>query len=404
MNYRHQIRVTLFKFIITMKSRQSSTPLLTALAIVVMVFAGCDTGDSVSGLQESLGDIPALRSIEGADNATITVNRNLKDSYFDITLASIAEGAEIVPGDYAAWCAQWDVRINSNNGNYSGVQVMDISDQEYWKEVVFLINEADYLMESDDDVRMQEIQVATWALIRHRTFNVDQSYLDRLGSEFSSTNLQAVLKIIKYVRDQAPGWNFRQMRKLIYYVQIIDEQDLIITKPKFEKGFGVRFKSFANTGSREIYLGAGDLGVGSNRSEVDLRWAEGANAVSFGYDAANDRLTASANGVNLIYGNLAANVAANTSCTIDTIDRVEVLVRAGHNNTTVQAAELVLGTVGSLTAVNGVSPGNQVLIEQDGLNISAGFLLNGTITLAGTFSGGDERSKVEILLGCPNFE
>mgnify|MGYP000665198746 CR=1 FL=1 len=48
---------------------------------------------------------------------------------------------------------------------------------------------------------------------------------------------------------------------------------------------GVRFRSFGNTGGNEIYLGVGDLGVGSNRVEKGHFWSKpGSYPVTFTYD------------------------------------------------------------------------------------------------------------------------
>ena len=61
-----------------------------------------------------------------------------------------------------------------------------------------------------------------------------------------------------------------------------------------EGSVAARFKSFGNTGSREIYVGLENLATSTTRlrAEVDAQWASGSNQITYAYDPLTDTLTA----------------------------------------------------------------------------------------------------------------
>ena len=96
-----------------------------------------------------------------------------------------------------------------------------------------------------------------------------------------------------------------------------------------EELIGVRFKSFANTGSREIYVGIPDLGNGSQRAETDYSWSQpGDHAVEFTLDRANDKLVAKVDSTSVKYTDLTENIGlySGGKCTLDTINSFQIQV------------------------------------------------------------------------------
>ncbi|TVQ09676.1 MAG: hypothetical protein EA364_13515 [Balneolaceae bacterium] len=212
------------------------------VVLVTGVFAmGCDSTDSLSGLEDTLKDIPSLRVIDGADNARIEVNRNNNSSYFTVKLDGIPEDLGLPAGEYDAWCAEWDTPIASNGNIYDGVQVLEITGEEYWKEVVFLLDHAEELLQTGLDtsegdqissfinINWEHIQLAVWCLINHRKFELNSSYLSQLEERFRNVDIETVELILKYVRQHVSSWEFEKMKKVIYYLKNKgNTQDLII--------------------------------------------------------------------------------------------------------------------------------------------------------------------------------
>jgi hypothetical protein len=160
----------------------------------------------------------------------------------------------------------------------------------------------------------------------------------------------------------------------------------------------VRFKSFGNTGSQELYVGFGDLGRAENRSGMDMVYAKpSTNRFTFSYDPAQRsvRTDVDLRADGHADGN-ASFTAASLRCTA--LDRLQVLVAANHPGVTVNLRNLVVnGTpLGDFTGVSGSSTWWNYV----GQDLSGGFTITGEVEISGTFSGGDERSKVEIQAGC----
>jgi hypothetical protein len=76
---------------------------------------------------------------------------------------------------------------------------------------------------------------------------------------------------------------------------------------------GVRYRSFANTGGSELFLGVHNLGKRHTRSERDIHWVRGQNRVTFTLDPTADQLvttvTNSAGRYTLAYPNVSQRVA-----------------------------------------------------------------------------------------------
>jgi|GEM_PF-2808798 len=158
----------------------------------------------------------------------------------------------------------------------------------------------------------------------------------------------------------------------------------------FTETVAARFKSFANTGSKELYVGFHDLGVGGNRVEQDYTWASGETPVVVGYDEVNDE----------VYGKVGGNptltkLANPDACPVGEWDTVQISVVNRDIGTTVNLNDVVVDTI-ALGDFVGAGWNNWTLT---GYAFGSGFELTADLELAGTFTG-DEVSKVEVLVGC----
>ena len=156
---------------------------------------------------------------------------------------------------------------------------------------------------------------------------------------------------------------------------------------------GVRYKSFANTGSREMYVGIPDLGVAANRVETDFTWSSpGTHTVSFAYDETNDKLVGTVDGTTLEWTSISstADPTSWNAMLISVVNR--------HSGTTVDFNNVELNGYWSLGDFSaGVGEWNNWTVTWS--EFSTSWTLTGDIVLTGTFSGCDECSKVQILVG-----
>ncbi len=184
--------------------------------------------------------------------------------------------------------------------------------------------------------------------------------------------------------------------------QVLGEETAVVTtgyEPHEADLFGVRFRSFANTGGGEMYTGLANFGGGPNRVEADLNWTE-ENKVTFTFDADADKLIASV-----------TNSQGTT--TIEYLNLSETLAKKDYAYTTadlnVMQITLANRDKESLAIFSDVEVNGQELGTFSemgwhdwmvtGIDFSQGFTITGTIQLSGAFSNSQEKSKVEIKVG-----
>lgn len=382
------------------KLLRATLPLLFILGVTI---TACEQPSGVEDLENSLSDVPHLNLIEGAESIVATVNKNRNQSNFTIQLDGMDPGSGIEAGEYAAFCALWDVPINSSGESYGDVSLHSIDNEPYWQDVNYLVNNVDRYFEENDDLTWLEVQIALWSIMDHKKFDMNTIPEDELPSYVrdGGFNQQLIDTILEDVDDNQQSFETSVPGNRAYYAQFDDAQDQIIIIPgpgDKEKGFGVRFRNFTSSAAQqEIYLGVGDIGQGSNREQKHATFVpNGTTPIDFSYNPGDDEISASAGGDYVIYDDLTASMPAN--CSVDDIDRAELWVAARDTGTTVTLSGSIMGSPFSVSADgDGV---NSRFYSVQNIDISSGFTLNADLTISGSFTDG-ERGKVELVLGCP---
>lgn len=371
--------------------------------IVTGIFVACESTTHVDGVEESLQTIPNLNLVEGAENIVATVNRDRDKSNFKITLDGMKEVSGITPGQYDAFCALWDVPINSENGSYGDVSLYSIEGESYWQGINYLINNLETYYKDNKDLTWLEVQIALWSVMDHKTFDLNtipESDLPVYVKD-GDYNSELIDMIIEDVEENKELFDSSEPGMRAFYVDVPGAQDQIIILPglgDLEKGFGVRFRNFSNpSNTQELFLGVGDLGAG-NRTDGGLIWNQnGTTEIDFVYIPAEDKITASAGNTFIEYENLSANMPSG--CSIQDVDRAQLWVAARDAGTSVTLQGTYAGETMGITAENGVNDNAFLYIE--GIDFSGGFSILGEIVLSGTFSSSQENGKVDLILGCP---
>jgi len=373
------------------------------LFIMSAAFISCDSTNSVNELEESLAAVPSLNLVEGAESVVATVNRDRNRSNFRIDLNGMKENSRIQAGEYDAFCAMWDVAINSNGESYGEVSIHSIQDESYWQGINYVINELDRYYEENEDLTWLEVQIALWSIMDHKKFDLNTIPATDLPNYVRDGDFDQELidMIVKDVKENKHTFDPSEPGLRAYYAEVPNAQDQIIIVPgpgDKEKGFGVRFRNFTSSAAQhEIYLGVGDLGVGQNRAQKHATYTpNGTTEIDFIYHAGDDKLSASAGSDYVEYTNLSSNMPFG--CSIADIDRAVVWVSARDVGTTVTVSTTVDGQPVSITADGNGTDSKFYTIYN--IDVTNGFSLVGDLTISGTFTDG-ERGKVELIFGCP---
>lgn len=376
---------------------------LPLLFVLTALFAACDSASNVGGLEESLETVPNLNLIEGAESVVATVNKDRNRSNFTLTLDGMKENSGVKAGEYAAFCALWDVPINSDNNAYGEVRLHSIENEPYWQGINHIVNNMDRYYEDNEELTWVEVQVAMWSIMDHKKFDMNVIPENELPTYIRGGNFNNDL-VEMIIEDVNGAENSGLMDPGCYtaiYAEIPDAQDQIIIVPgncAKEKGFGVRFRNLSSSADQhEIYLGPGDLGLPSPRVEKHATYVQnGSTEIDFAYNPGLDEISASVGNDYAIFENISSSMPAN--CSIDDIDRATIWVAAREAGTTVTLSGEYAGTPYSVSAdAGGIDQKFYTLFNID---IASGFHLMGGLEISGTFTS-SELSKVEVTLGCP---
>ena len=176
-----------------------------------------NNGDDQSpDLGDSLDPIEEVSLIEGADNATLSVNINKsKDAYFDIDFSNIQSNNVINNGLKEAWCIDVWKAINSNNGEYKNIKLYSTYLVEQWKPVNYLLNVQEELRNNDPQITWLEIQMTIWSLRAYPKFDLDTTPVEDLPGQFRKDgealfSYDKVYEVLDFVEANYKDFNFDQ--------------------------------------------------------------------------------------------------------------------------------------------------------------------------------------------------
>ena len=144
------------------------------LLIITLLLAApaCKNLTTESNLDDSLDPVEEVTRINGANNATITVNR-AENAYFKLNFSEISENSVIGNGEGEGWCIDWQKPIDSNGGVYTNIQLYSTYNVEKWKPINYLFNIMDQLKQDDPNITYLEIQIAIWSMRGNPAFDLD---------------------------------------------------------------------------------------------------------------------------------------------------------------------------------------------------------------------------------------
>lgn len=142
-----------------------------------------DSGDDPD-LDESLDPIEEVELISGGENATITVNMDGKEAYFDIDFSDIEPNEVIENGMKKSWCIDIWRSIDQDGGVYSNIPLYSTYRVEKWKPINYMFNKKEEWMENDPDLTWLDFQVVIWSLRANPEFDLDETDIEELPGQF----------------------------------------------------------------------------------------------------------------------------------------------------------------------------------------------------------------------------
>ncbi len=182
--------------------------LLSILIASVLMFAACDV-ISEKGVQDSLEVVPNVSPVQGAQNASITVNRGA-NSYFTVNIENLDYNLKVSEGMNEAWCIAWNSPISSNNDRYDGIGVYSTRGDKNFEPINRLFTVKNRLVKNDPGITYKEIQVAIWTLLDHPKFDMnDNSHLSSRFLTDGQPNFDKdrVTSIVDYVLGRSTSAN-----------------------------------------------------------------------------------------------------------------------------------------------------------------------------------------------------
>lgn len=200
---------------------QSSREIVFVL-VAFLLITSCkkNSTDSDPEIEESLETVEEVSLISGGEDATVTVNLNEEEAYFDVEFSNIGPNDIIENGTRKAWCIDIWTSINHNGGTYENIPLYSTYPVEDWKPLNYLINIEEELRSNDSEIGWREIQLAIWSLRGNPEFNLDEVDVADLPSAMQSNgeprfNAQKVKDIVDMVKDNSANFDYLEASKFV---------------------------------------------------------------------------------------------------------------------------------------------------------------------------------------------
>ncbi|MCC5915359.1 MAG: hypothetical protein JJU46_13355 [Balneolaceae bacterium] len=365
------------------------------------MFSACESATQADTIDEVMSTVPHLNLIEGAEQAVATVNRERNRTNFKLELDNLSEESPVQPGTYEAFCALWDVAIDSDDGTYGDVKIHAIMDEPYWNTVNYMVNNIDHYYATYEDLTWLDVQIAMWSVMEHKEFNLDTIEHDDLPRDVREGDYSRDLvdALINDARENADKFDPKMANYNIYYGEFSEAQDQIIIERGSEINnlFGMDLYNFAN----EAEVGITQR-FGGNVSSTSVVWnSEGVTPIKIkAEDAGNGRAQFTSvitSGGSNNSSSQATQLPAN--CSFDGIDRMRVKMNAADEGLKLTLRGTFMGSEQEFTVEEGTSES-----ELDKLITGLDFTAQPEVELELEFEGSDFDSNtnnyVEIRVGC----
>lgn len=208
---------------------------LYLLVLTVLFNISCKnntTGDE--DLEESLEPVEEVQLIQGGENATMIVNLNAKESYFDVQFSNIEPNQTIQNGSKKAWCIDIRESIDHEEGTYENIPLYSTYKVEEWKPINYMFNKKEEWVENNPDLTWLDFQVVIWSLRANPEFNLDESDIEELPGQFHDNgepkfSPQNVRELLDLIEDEHGDFNYANNDKFVVVAETPSDVQTIIT-------------------------------------------------------------------------------------------------------------------------------------------------------------------------------
>ena len=199
--------------------------ILTALFVGALYLGACQNNVNTT-LEDSIAPYMELEAIQGASNATLTVNRGESrglDSYFAFEVRNVKSNGMVREGLTEGWCLEWDKPMSQNNDVHTGIEMYNTFGSRSWKPANYLMNIKSELHSNDPELTYREIQVALWSLIEEPRFDLDQVLRDGdmptrlMNNGQPNFSVEKVNEIVERVRSEVANFEYEPGTPVIVF-------------------------------------------------------------------------------------------------------------------------------------------------------------------------------------------
>jgi hypothetical protein len=173
--------------------------ILLPLFILALTFTSCDINESVVGtLDDAVQKVPDIQLVEGADNATITVQADRNRSNFIVNISNVQKNPLILGGTYNAWCIQMEVPVRIGQ-EITGTKLYSPVRDITFNMLNYIINKRSYYENIYAGLSWKDIQVSFWVIIETSDLNLEtiKSKLPSFVEGYNEVYINNILNDVK---------------------------------------------------------------------------------------------------------------------------------------------------------------------------------------------------------------
>lgn len=365
------------------------------------MFSACESATQADTIDEVMSSVPHLNLIEGAKQAVATVTKERSRTNFKLALDNLSEESPVQPGTYEAFCALWDVAIDSDGGTYGDVKIHAIMDEPYWNTVNYMVNNIDHYYATYEDLTWLDVQIAMWSVMEHKEFNLDTIEHGDLPRDVreGDYNRELIDALINDARENADKFDPKMANYNIYYGEFSEAQDQIIIErgSEINNVFGMDLYNFANEPGAGI-----TQRFGGNSSGTSVVWnSEGVTPISIKAEDAGDGRAKFTSVITTDGSNNSSSqtTALPANCSFDDMDRMRVKMNAADEGLKLTLRATFMGSEQEFTVEEGTTESElDKLIT--GLDFTGQPEIELELEIEGSSFDSNTDNYVEIRIGC----
>lgn len=204
------------------------------IALLFNISCSKNTTGGDTDIENSLEPVEEVKLISGGENATMTVNLNAKDAYFDVQFSNIEPNNIIQNGSKKAWCIDIRQSIDHEEGTYENIPLYSTYGVETWKPLNYMFNKKEEWIENNPELSWLDFQVVIWALRTNPKFDLDEADIEELPGQFHNNgepkfSPQNVRNLLNTIEERYRNFDYANSDRFVVIAETPSDVQTIIT-------------------------------------------------------------------------------------------------------------------------------------------------------------------------------